>query len=457
MSTKFNDVFVANRIYPDAKDVFSVSLKPLSAVKNNCVFVVDTNALLLPYLASQKSINEIKKVYSLLISQGRLVVPGQVAREFANNRPEKIKELFQQLNRKKNKVSFGAVYPLLSDNGDYKEVIEVEEQINDLFKEYIKKVNKVIDGIKSWTWNDPVSEVYSELFNENVVVDLVMEEEVVKKELERRYLHKIPPGYKDGGKDDDGIGDLLIWLTILDIAEKRNVDVVFVSGEEKTDWYHRSEGQTLYPRFELISEFRKKTNGNSFHIMKLSELLDMFSADKTAVKEVEVEENSSDDIEFHNLSFVDTSISDTMRRYSEKTTKQISVIERKLSFKIAKDWAMNNFSRFFQASGRGSEFPDLIFFNPDEKIGVEIKLLTKRSSISMMVNDVFSKAYYEVSRNNFNKIILIIAFVGEEDELYSAYNRFVHEVERRKPDNHFFEMIFGQVDVSGSFFKVLHI
>lgn len=67
-------------------------LKSVEQVKNKCLFVLDTNALLLPYTTSSKSIDEIKKVYAKLIKEKRLFIPGQVAREFAKNRPEKIKD-----------------------------------------------------------------------------------------------------------------------------------------------------------------------------------------------------------------------------------------------------------------------------------------------------------------------------------------------------------------------------
>ena len=102
-------------------------------------------------------------------------------------------------------------------------------------------------------------------------------------------MHKIPPGFKDDRKADDGVGDFLIWLTILEIAKQKK-HVIFVSGDEKNDWFYISEKQALYPRFELIIEFQEISKGKTFHILKLSELLNLFGADKKAVEEIQVEE-----------------------------------------------------------------------------------------------------------------------------------------------------------------------
>jgi rRNA-processing protein FCF1 len=162
------DIFINNKVFADAKDIFSATVQPVSEIKADCLFVLDTNALLLPYTTSSKSIDEIKKVYARLVSGKRLFIPGQVAREFAKNRPEKIKELFQQLNRKRDKLKslHTGRYPLLTGINVYNEAIAQEQKIDELLKEYSKKVAQVIDEIKTWTWNAPVSQVYNTLSNE---------------------------------------------------------------------------------------------------------------------------------------------------------------------------------------------------------------------------------------------------------------------------------------------------
>ena len=72
----------------------------------------------------------------------------------------------------------------------------------------------------------------------------------VLKNLAHRVMHKIPPGYKDASKDDGGVGDVLIWHSLIQLARDKNTAVVFVTGDEKADWMVRSGGNALYPRFE---------------------------------------------------------------------------------------------------------------------------------------------------------------------------------------------------------------
>lgn len=241
------DIFVANSIFPEVAPIFSTYIKSLEAVRNSAIVVLDTNALLVPYSIGKESISQIRITYRKLVETSQLIIPGQVAREFADNRTSKILELFQQLTRKKSSVPNlqTGKYPLLESLPEYTETIRLEKEIDSLLKEYKKAITSVLDHIRSWTWNDPVSCLYAELFSEEMVIDLSVDQEVMKKELKRRQLHQIPPGYKDASKDDSGIGDLLIWFTILEIGRSKSKDIIFVSGDQKADWWHRVERQAL--------------------------------------------------------------------------------------------------------------------------------------------------------------------------------------------------------------------
>jgi DNA-binding NarL/FixJ family response regulator/exonuclease VII small subunit len=291
---KQNDfnIFIANSIYPEAEALFAIHLTSPDGIKDNCIVVLDTNSLLVPYTIGKKSLDEIRHVYAKLAEEKRLMIPGQVAREFANNRANKLVQIFQQLSRKINSVSqlHRGKYPLLESLQQYQEAIELEEQIDALLKKYRGTVREVLNHIRSWTWNDPVSLLYAEIFKQGVVFDPSFDESEVETELARRQLHHIPPGYKDSGKDDKGIGDLLVWFTILEAGETHKRSVIFVSGEEKPDWWYKSEGQALYPRYELVDEFRRYSDGHSFHIVAFADLLDLYGVSESVVEEIRARE-----------------------------------------------------------------------------------------------------------------------------------------------------------------------
>jgi rRNA-processing protein FCF1 len=289
------DIFIANSIYPEPAAVFTFRLNSLQNIMSDCCVVLDTNVLLAPYAIGKADLlDQCRETYSFLINQGRLVIPGQVAREFAKNRAVKLSELYQQFSSKKQKAQQiqSEKYPLLSSFEAYNQVIGFEREINTAIQEYKDAIDRILEQIQEWQWDDPVSIIYSELFTKDVVIELSLSNEDIIKDLERRHLHNISPSYKDAAKDDRGVGDLIIWHTILEIGEKRKKSIIFVSGDEKADWFYRSDKLALYPKYELVDEFRRASEGQSFHIIRFSRFLEVFGASEQVVEDVRQEEKT---------------------------------------------------------------------------------------------------------------------------------------------------------------------
>jgi rRNA-processing protein FCF1 len=116
---KDRDVFYRQVIYPEAYGLMSWSPQALDQVKDEAIVVVDTNALLAPYGTGKTTLEVIRETYRSLADKGRLVVPGQVIREFAANRVVKLRELHQQLVRKKQVSIPRGAYPLLEGLDHY--------------------------------------------------------------------------------------------------------------------------------------------------------------------------------------------------------------------------------------------------------------------------------------------------------------------------------------------------
>ncbi len=298
MKSKKKDPFILYRTYPNAKNIFVNRTKAVEKVKDDCLVVLDTNILLLPYTISSSSLQEIKLVYEFLVKEKRLFIPGQVAREFAKNRPLKLAELHQQLLNKKSlfKLDGSGNHPLLESLLAYEHMLEIENEMQGLIKEYKEVLDELVEAIRSWNWDDPVSTLYSRLFMPDCIIDLELEDELKKaanEDFSLRSSHKIPPGYKDNAKSNGGIGDYLIWQTILKLAKEKKKDVIFVTNDKKTDWYHKSNDIPLYPRHELIEEFSRETQGHSLHIMQLSSFLACFDVEATALSELKNRESKN--------------------------------------------------------------------------------------------------------------------------------------------------------------------
>ena len=288
------DVFVINTIFPDSDSLFSAGPSSLQAIKEDCIIVLDTNVLLIPFSTGKESLEQIRNTFKILLEAEQLIVPGQVAREFARNRARRLAEVFQQLTRKMNSIPQlqKGQYPLLETLDVYQTVIALEKEIDSRIRDYKNALRDVLKHVRNWVWNDPVSLMYSDLFTKDAVIfDPEFDQLQVKKDLEIKQRHKIPPGYKDAHKDDKGIGDLLVWLTILEIGKSHKKNVMFVTGDDKADWWYKSEGQSLYPRYELVDEFRRISDGKLFHMIHFSTFLDLYGASEEVVKEVRQQES----------------------------------------------------------------------------------------------------------------------------------------------------------------------
>lgn len=293
------DIFIARSLYPEAEAVFTSRYQSLKDLKGTCIVVLDTNTLVLPYLVGKDSLEQIKATYKALIDAKRLVIPAQVAREFAKLRPKKLAELYDKFSKRRDsqqRLDIGK-YPLLADVPEYQQLLIQQDEINKLIDEYGKRLGKVLEHIENWFWNDPVSLVYQQLFDGAVIKQTSIADDEAKKDLERCIAHKIPPAYKDAPKPDGGVGDLLIWKTILEVGAKEKKSILFVSGDEKADWWYRSNNTALYPRYELVDEFRRVSEGQSFRIVKFSEFLDLFGADRPVVEEVREKEQPLEDLD----------------------------------------------------------------------------------------------------------------------------------------------------------------
>ncbi len=285
-------VFLVEEILPDASGFFEDEPQGLEDAIRDADIVLDTNVLLIPYGAGASSLTEIAKVYAEIKERQRLFVPAQVAREFVKNRPNKLAQLYQGISDKISKLTVpeSLSYPILESVEQFQELNGLISELDELKAKLKASAKKVRGTIKNWGWNDPVSQAYRPIFTRNLVVSPEIDREKLLEEMLRRYEHSIPPGYKDASKPDSGIGDFLIWKAILHLGQEHKRSVVFISGDEKADWFHGAEGIGFLPRYELQAEFRRITEGHDLYIIPLSRLLELQKAEENSVTEIRTEE-----------------------------------------------------------------------------------------------------------------------------------------------------------------------
>lgn len=283
--------FYLNKVYPDAANVFSEDFKKPEEIIKEGIVILDTNILLVPFVTSEKSVTEIKRIYSQLKQNERLFIPARVAREFAKNRALKISEVFLSLRQIQGNFNSGhfsiANFPLLEKNPNYEKLNKVFDTIKNEIKESRKYLQALEDDIQSWTWDDIVSQSYKEIFTPDTIIELQKGENEIIEDLKFRIQYKIAPGFKDSEKIDDGIGDLIIWQTVLEIAKDKDADILFVTNDQKNDWFYKQDKTALYPRHELFDEFRRFTGGKSISIVNFVKFLELSNANTDTIKDIE--------------------------------------------------------------------------------------------------------------------------------------------------------------------------
>jgi len=233
------------------------------------LIVLDTNVLLNIYRYSDETRKEFFKILKHSKIKKRLWIPYQVAHEFHKNRATVIveqKEPHQKVSSIVNKNFTNLIDEIKKTNiHKHHPFLDISSVVNTI--EESRKT--IIEGLNTNEKKHPVlisSDGYlkeiQEIFNskygvkpeEGTLVELI-------KEGKKRYDNKIPPGYMDASKEgNDKYGDYFLWLQILDKAKSEKKDVVFVTDDDKEDWWQRIKGMTIGARPELRKEFSEKTD-----------------------------------------------------------------------------------------------------------------------------------------------------------------------------------------------------
>jgi PIN like domain len=334
--TKELTIFTLEEAFPDANGIFTATFRKLTESYKNALIVFDTNVLLLPYSMGNEGVEQLKGLYKQLIDSERLFIPKRVAREFARNRNKKLAEIYNSvLQRKIGKSKNNLNYPILENLDEKKELDSAFSELEAKEVIYYKAIDKLARTIRSWEWGDPVSSMYSELFKPEVLIDHSKSKEDLVKELERRFSLQIPPGYKDSNKDDGGIGDLAIWLSLLELGQNKKKDIIFVTEDIKPDWWNQSNGSEFLPRYELIDEFRRGSEGNTLHIVRLSKLLEIFEIEQKVIEETIVAEKKRKD-KFKKLI-------QSMKEQKRREAQRIGSLSREDAIAEIKAWFFSNY------------------------------------------------------------------------------------------------------------------
>jgi len=259
---------------------------------DHAVFVFDTNVLLNLYRYSATTRKSLFAAFKSF--QDRLWIPYQVAYEFMCDRCQVIFETVLRYDKfsKEIKTFTDRAIELLRLTPDDSEISDLTHYLSS-WLENNKKNNLLVTD----TEEDEILTEILEIFDKKVG-DIIDDTELsaIRDEGKKRFDKSIPPGFMDMNKkkeqdDNNTYGDLIIWKQILKYAKDKKVGIIFVTHDQKEDWWNTINGKTIGPRIELRREFINETH-QKFHMYTMNSFISTYNEinakkiEKRAVAEI---------------------------------------------------------------------------------------------------------------------------------------------------------------------------
>ena len=253
----------------------------LEKLWSSSLIILDANTLLNLYRYSETTSHEFIEVLRAL--EDRLWLPYQVGLEFQRNRLTVIEErpaAFDSVMRALTDAK-KAISSELSRYKKHASSLDADSLVaayDAAIEPIIGMVSDARDRHRSTAPTspnvDPTRDAVTEIFSGRIGAPFSGAElAAIYDEGKARYASEVPPGYRDARKGEpDCYGDLVIWKEILRRAGSDGTSVIFVTDDNKEDWWRVVRGQTLGPRVELIDEF-STTTGELIHFYEPEQFL----------------------------------------------------------------------------------------------------------------------------------------------------------------------------------------
>lgn len=256
---------------------FKLTDKEIEALWDKAIFTFDANILLNLYRYSDETRDEFFKILEKI--KDRVWITHQSAQEFFDNRLNVINQ-----QEKAYEDAISAIKSIESEFKNSRQHPFIDKRLLNKFSSLSEDICEQLNNSKEFhnrriTDDDILTKIES-LF-ENKVGDEYSDEilELLFKEGEDRFANKIPPGFKDSGKKNDGenqirkYGDFIVWKQTMEKSKDSNHAIILVTDDRKEDWWVRFKGKTVSARPELIKEFKDFTS-QSFHMYQSDRFLE---------------------------------------------------------------------------------------------------------------------------------------------------------------------------------------
>lgn len=377
-----------------------------AALLTSGMVVLDANVLIDLYRYQKNTRDEFLAVLDGLRDQ--LWIPNQVIEEFWQNRdniiadPREVDKTARELRRhlasadrdlrywaKRVRLPAKDVQELanLLDEAFAKVVAHVQEQAVDDGRQFARETN----GDPLIARLEPVLEgrvgrPFGEVDYKSAVA-----------EAQRRGKERIPPGYMDKDKEGSGpAGDYLLWAQTLIEAKKSQRDVLFVTSDNKEDWWRKDkDGESLGPRPELAEEMRSVT-GRRLFMLPPDSLLDR----ARDVLGIHVSNDSVQDVkETSQTSFDNEEAEVGFAQFEEAV--QLSIL--KMGYEVYSSSVTDLFDYILQDSGGRSLYLELKYFSARSR---DVKYSSERPITTRAVTAWFN-SFLQIAERSPLPVLLV--------------------------------------------------
>lgn len=252
---------------------YQLSAQQIKELWDTASIVLDTNVLLDFYRVSKQTSKELLAILGNFAEQGRIFIPYQSAYEYHANilsvisgQKKMYDEALKHLDKFNEEVAKKRSHPFMDDN--------IANEFSDLYQKIKDNFNEKKNNLDHLLTENEIKDKLGEMLN-GKVGERFSDEDLAKiyKEGECRYIQKIPPGFKDSNKNgNEKYGDLVVWKEIIQYSKNNSKSIIFVSSDNKEDWYQKIEGKTISPLPQLREEFLNET-GQIIHFYSLEQFL----------------------------------------------------------------------------------------------------------------------------------------------------------------------------------------
>lgn len=294
------------------REFFHKEIIDFKNLSSDTLVIFDTNTLLNIYRYSNDTRQKLIEVMNEI--KENIWIPNQVMLEFSLNRQETLAKLIKEKNEVPNEISqkylsfYRGIEAFVNDikiksidASSMKEelLVNFRNSLDKLETEFSEQINSILSIVDL---TEDLASEFKDLFTNRIGKSYDQEklDEIAASAIERFKL-KIPPAYKDSGKSEvvsyNGVtyekkyGDLIIWNQILDKAIEKNIKkIVFVTDDNKPDWWFKVQGKTIGPRAELKNELLRISQAD-LYMFNSNGFLKNFTDTQSNLIEDEIEKN----------------------------------------------------------------------------------------------------------------------------------------------------------------------